>query len=350
MGAEQLSADHISAWSSLQRADSTLANPFFRPEFTQAVQAVRGGVEVVVWEQGGEPVGFLPFQRTGWQIGVAVGSPMNDFHGAIVRRDVEWSPQDVIRAAGLRSWQFDHLLASQTAFAPFQYVLSESPYVELSQGYQHYLGTRSKNFRKYIKRAERKANDLGEIRFEIDSADASAFKKLVEWKIDKCRRTQVPCTFARDWSVKLFEFILEHSTEDFSGMLFGVYVGGQLAAVEFCIRSGHVLHEWLSSYNCELSQCSPGAILENRIGEVANSLGITRIDMGKGDEPYKERYASNCIALAEGAVHLRPLGAALSRVWSVTKDRLRSTPLRGPVRRVRRWTLSTRSWLGLEQV
>jgi hypothetical protein len=71
--------------------------------------------------------------------------------------------------------------------------------------------------------------------------------------------------------------------------------------------------------------------------------------MGKGEEQYKERYASNYVTLAEGAVHSQPLGASLSRAWCVTKDRLRSTPLRGPVRRVRRWTLSTRCWLGLGQ-
>ena len=41
-----------------------LDNPFFRPEFTQAVAAVRDDVEVAVLEIQQQPVGFFPYQPT----------------------------------------------------------------------------------------------------------------------------------------------------------------------------------------------------------------------------------------------------------------------------------------------
>ena len=84
----QLSADHISAWSALQQSDPWLASPFLRPEFTQIMAAIRSDVEVAVWEQGGEPVGFLPFERFKRRVGRPVGSHINEFQVAIARSGV----------------------------------------------------------------------------------------------------------------------------------------------------------------------------------------------------------------------------------------------------------------------
>jgi CelD/BcsL family acetyltransferase involved in cellulose biosynthesis len=344
--AAQLSAEHLAAWSRLQRSDATLASPYFRPEFTQAVAAVRGDVEVAVWEQAGKPVGFLPFQRNGRRVGMPVGSPMNDFQGAIAQSDVAWSPQEVVRSAGLRAWRFDHLLTSQTAFAPFQYVFAESPYLDLSQGFEHYFSSRSYHFRKQFRKLDRTASRYGDVRLETNPADRDALRSLVEWKIDQCRRTHVPCTFAEDWSLKLIEHILAHPTEEFSGLLSSLYVGDRIAAVLFAIRSGNVLHEWISAFNRDLGELRPGLILQKHLAQAACSLGITRIDLGTGDEFYKSRLATGSDQLAEGTVHARSLHAPIHRAWIRTKDRLRSTRLRGPVTRARRWLLSTRVWLG----
>jgi CelD/BcsL family acetyltransferase involved in cellulose biosynthesis len=342
----QLSADDLTAWSRLQQSDPAFFSPFFRPEFTQAVAAVRGDVQVAVWEQAGEPVGFLPFQRNGRRLGLPVGSPSNDFQGAIARADVAWSPQDVVRAAGLRSWQFDHLVASQGGFAPFQYVFGRSPYIDLSQGLEHYLKSRTKTFRKSLKKYERRTTAFGDARLEVDSPDRQALATLVKWKSDKCRRTQVPCSFARGWTVKLLDYILAHPAEHFSGMVLCLYLGDRIAALKFALRSGHVLHEWHSAYNVDMAECSPGMHMENLILQNANSLGITRIDLGKGEETDKIRLATDFVPLAEGAVHARPLQAPVYRSWFRTKDRLRTTALRGPVVRARRWMLQTRIWLG----
>ena len=55
----------------------------FGPEFTQAVAAVRGDVEVGVLEERGEPVGFFPFQRSRRNVARPVGGKMSDFQGLI---------------------------------------------------------------------------------------------------------------------------------------------------------------------------------------------------------------------------------------------------------------------------
>ncbi len=126
----QLSAELGAAWSALQQGQPALSNPFYRPEFAQAVAAERGDVEVAVLEQAGAPLGFLPLERSRRQHGAPVGSHINECQGAIVRSGVEWSPEQVLRAVGLRSWRFDHLGSAQAAFAPFQHVVAASPYFD----------------------------------------------------------------------------------------------------------------------------------------------------------------------------------------------------------------------------
>lgn len=338
--AAQLSAEHISAWSQIQSSDQGLANPFLRPEFTLAVAAERGGVDVAVLEQCGEPVGFLPFERARWKVGRAVGSYINQFQGAVVRPDVTWDPRDAVMAAGLRSWRFDHLTASQTAFDPYRYAAGDSAYLELSQGFEHYQKARGKSAAKaisHIFQKDRKAGrELGEVRLEANSADRAALDRLIRWKIDQCREKQVSCVYAIDWLARLHRRMLDYATPDFQGMLFNLYMGDRPAAGLYCLRSGSMLQGSILGYDRELGGYAPGFVLLMRVAQLANSLGIERISLGKSDASYKSNIASACEQVTEGTVLSRPSLAPFYRSWVRVRDRLRATPLRGPVRRMRR--------------
>ena len=133
-----LTPEHLAAWADIQRADAALDSPYFRPEFTQAVAAVRGDVEVGVLEEGGEPVGFFPFQRGRRNVARPVGGMMSDFHGVVVRQGVAWDPRQLLRGCGLSAWHFDHLIAAQEPFRPHHWSVAPSPYIDLSQGWEGY--------------------------------------------------------------------------------------------------------------------------------------------------------------------------------------------------------------------
>jgi CelD/BcsL family acetyltransferase involved in cellulose biosynthesis len=342
--AGQLSAECIAAWSNLQRSDPTLCNPFFRPEFTLAVAAERGGVDVAVLENDSEPVGFLPIERSRWRVGRAVGYYINQYQGAIVRGGVRWEPREVVRAAGLRSWRFDHLVSTQTAFVANQFAVADSPYLDLSEGFEHYRKSRGKSAAKFIAhiaQKDRKAGrELGDVRMEESQADGFALNRLLAWKIDQCRQRQVQCFLGIDWLVRLHQRLLERPSDDFGGMLFSLYIGGRPAAGFFCLRSGHVLQGSILGYDRELGGYAPGLILLMRLAQIANTLGVTRIDLGKGDAPYKVSFASACDQVTEGTVLSRESLAPFYRGWVRMRDRLRATPLVGPARRMRRWMLS----------
>ncbi len=348
--ATQLTADHIAAWSRIQLGNPGLINPFFRPEFTSAVAAEREGVDVAVWEQGGEPVGFLPFERMKGRTGRAVGYYINQFQGAITRPEARWSPRDVVRAAGLRRLTFDHLAAAQPAFSQYQYVQTPSHYLDLAQGFDHYKSSRGKSaktFVSHVQQKDRKASrDVGEVRVESNTLDRAAFTKLLEWKIDQSKKTHIPCVYDLDWVMRLHERLLDANSEHFSGMLFSLYMGDRHAGGFFCLRSGGVLQGSILGYDRELSPYAPGLVLLMRVAQMCPELGITRIDMGAGDEFYKEKISSGFENVSEGNVCSQSMLAPMYRHMYQVKDRLRGTKLRGPVRAMRAWMLTVRIRMG----
>ena len=61
------------------------------------------------------------------------------------------------------------------------------------------------------------------------------------------------------------------------------------------------------------------------------TVGIRRIDLGKGWEQYKTHFMSGTIELAEGAMHLHPWSGIFQRSWRHTCDWVRQSPLRKPL-------------------
>ena len=90
-----------SIWCRIQSAEPALTSPYFRPEFTAAVAAVRSDVQIGILRQGADLVGFFPFQRSKLQMGRPVGGPLSDYHGLICPRNVQCQPEELLSGYGL---------------------------------------------------------------------------------------------------------------------------------------------------------------------------------------------------------------------------------------------------------
>jgi len=347
--ADQLTPAHIEAWARLQRADPAVDSPYFRPEFTQAVAAVRNDVRVAVLEEDGEAAGFFPFQRGRWGIGRPVGGPLSDFQGIIVRPGLAWSADELVRGCGLRAWDFNHLVAEQKSFHPFHRVQAESPFMDLSAGFEAYQEERQKAgsmlLRQTLRKARKAEREVGPLRFEVHTADAHAFAALIAWKEEQYRRTRAANVFAFGWTRKLLEGILAHANEEFAGLLSALYFGDRLAAVHLWMRSRAVLHSWFPAYEADLRSYSPGLVLLLEMARRAPALGVRRMDLGKGVKDYKSSFMSGAIPLAEGSVALHPLLRLVRHGWQWTRTWVRSSRLRAPARLAARWTRPLRGWL-----
>jgi CelD/BcsL family acetyltransferase involved in cellulose biosynthesis len=111
-----------------------------------------------------------------------------------------------------------------------------------------------------------------------------------------------------------------------------LYAADELVAVHLGMQTPQVLHCWFPTYRRDMGKYSPGLILLVRLAECAAAAGIQRIDLGKGPERYKYRFASGSSMVAQGAVDCRFAIRVARRSWRNMKQVLGSSLLARPAR------------------
>ena len=343
-----LTPEHWSLWLDIQQASDRYESPYFRPEFTQAVAASRSDVEVAVWLENGQPVGFLPFQRGKFNLGRPVGGKLSDYHGPLIRAETTLDPREFLKAARLASWDFDHLVDNATGFGPFIQIHDKSPQIDLSEGFEFYARRRREAGGDTIHRQGQKTRklgrDVGSLHFEFNADDEEAFGLMQQWKSAQYVRTGLADVFAFPWTLELLSRLRGHTDEDFSAPLSVLRAGGKLAAVALSLRSRGVLHSWFTAYNPELASYSPGLSLFIRLAEEAQGLGIRKIDLGRGPERYKWSLATGSVPVCEGTVSGRSLVTLARSSWRRTRDWVSGSPLASGARFLR----PIREWLAYQ--
>lgn len=353
---DQLSLEHREAWEHWQQSCAPYDSPYFRPEFLQAVARVRPQVEVAVLTQAGEPVGFFPFERGIGGTAHPLGNILSDFHDVIACPNTKWSAKELLKASGLRSWKFHHLLANGPALRPFHWRVVDSPYMDLSQGFEAYRRSRreagSQKTKQIAKKKRKLERDCGPVTLDLDCRDEAVFQQMLKWKSEQYRACGLVDLFATPWIVQLLHTIWQERRRAFHGRLFALYVRKELVAVEFAMQSHHVLHSWFPCYNPDYAKYGAGHVLTLEIAQAAAELGVERIDLGKGEEAYKQSLASGCTPIAEGALDLNPVRSFMQKRGHQAFHWLRTTPLRDrlrrPYRAAKRWAYATKSWLSPE--
>ncbi len=346
--ADELSDAEWGAWSRIQRARPELDSPFFAPEFTRLVSGVREDVEVAVIAHGGSPVGFFPFQRGPRGVAQAVCGRLSEFHGVIAEADAPFRPGELLEACGLNSWHFDHLPVSQMQLQSCFWGESDSPYMDLSEGFDAYR-TRMRSAGSSVSQAERKgrklAREVGPLRFEQHTADAAAFESLLQWKTAQHCRTNVLQVLQIEWVRQLLERVRSCEAEGFRGLFSALYAGERLAAVHLGLQSRTAVHIWFPAYNVELEQYSPGLTLLLELARSSADQGVQRVDFGRGGERYKRDFASGSMRIAEGAIDRRWIAGPAHRRWFQTKGWIRRSPWRQHLERPLNASRRLRQWI-----
>jgi CelD/BcsL family acetyltransferase involved in cellulose biosynthesis len=322
--AGELNTEHLRLWAVLQDNEPALHSPYFCSQFTQAVAAVRDDVFVAVMEDAGRIVGFFPFQKGRLRMGRPVGGALSDFQSVIAPEDFKFDAEALVRKSGLCLWDFDHLIASQNTFVPHHRATTSSPYIDLSKGYEEYARQRREEGSEQIKKAgnlRRKVErEIGPLEFSVHKADDSALRQLLAWKSQQYLTSGATDVFSYDWTVALIRRLMETQTPDFAGMLSLLSINGRVIAAHFGMRSKTTWHYWFPSYDEEFSKFSPGLLLLLKMAEAAPAMGITRIDLGKGESQYKQRLASGQTSIAEGSVVVRPWVSMWRKVRRSTEN------------------------------
>jgi CelD/BcsL family acetyltransferase involved in cellulose biosynthesis len=312
--AEDLDAGLVAAWRSIQEREPRFESPYFCPEFTRAVGAVRDDVRVVVIENDGRPAGFFPHQRAAWGRGSPVGGALSDYHGVIAAPAAEWSVVELMRAARLSVWSFDHLVDTTGRFAPYVTAsAAASPQIDLA-GFEPPPD--------FARKARKLAREVGELAFSLHDPGSGALGRLFEWKSEQYRRTGLADAFGVRWTRALLRRLMITETPSFAGACSVLRAGDEIVAVHAGMRSRGVLHWWFPTYHARYAAYSPGILLLLHIAAAAAAaLGIDKIDLGKGDARYKRSLMTGATPLREGSVELPSLAAAARRLRRLAESR-----------------------------
>jgi len=302
----ELGAAEWFRWAELQDSNPTLSSPFFRPEFTIAMAQTQPSVHVGVIESQGSIAGFFPFETHGDGVGIPVGGRLSDYQGVVAGDALVFDPRELVGGSSLQNWRFDHVPATQRLFAPFARSAGESPQMDLSNGFAAFAVERpqagSRPFRRLADLRRQLARHLGPLRFEFSSRRRSDLDALLRLKSDQYSRTKSVPVFELPGVVESVDLLWSMNSEAFSTALSTLHAGETLVAVHLGLRSRDVLHWWFPAYDPQFARYSPGLLLLLSLAEEAGGLGIRVIDLGKGPERYKRRFANRSVELLEGRV------------------------------------------------
>jgi CelD/BcsL family acetyltransferase involved in cellulose biosynthesis len=308
-------------WRRLQRLDPVLESPYLCPEFVTIAAQVRPGVIVVIAEDAGRPVAFLPMQLRG-DVGGPVCCPLSDCQAVIAADAWMGDVRDLLHAARVSAYDFNHQ-RMQRPLECYHRAVFPSPVIDLSEGFDVYVktmrergavaGATSSSGRPHqtIKKAQRISRNIGPVRFTMHDTDRTALHAMIHWKRQQYYESgevlRLLDIFKYNWTIELLERIHATQSADFSGVLSTLHIGDQLVAAHMGMRSHNVLHWWFPAYDKNHAKSSPGLILLLELTRTAASMGIREIELGPGDEGYKELVANSQIMIASGFVGLAPV-------------------------------------------
>jgi CelD/BcsL family acetyltransferase involved in cellulose biosynthesis len=341
--AQDLTPDDYSYWRTIQRANPNLGSPYFCPEFTALTANVRDDIYAGVMEESGRIVGFFPFQRRSRHHARPVGGGLSDYQGIIMPPTQPLSPEPLLEACGLTSWEFDHWITKQNFLSQYYKVVSASPVIDVLGGFEPYYATqlqRSQHLKNLERKRRKLIREVGPLRYAAHAPDRQILQQLLDWKSQQFIRTGLIDIFSVAWIRELIEQIHATQTDPFSGALSVLYAGEDLIAAHMGMISHAVWHYWFPSYDQRFKRYSPGLLLLMEMIKDAAARGIPVLDLGKGTEPYKTDVSNRSIAIAEGCVVL-PVQQRIQNMTQQLSDTaaklVRRTPLIAPVRASRRW-------------
>ena len=312
----EIGRNEIAAWHSMQCKTGNLANPFLSPEYAAAIGRFREDARVAVLTDGPEIVGFFPFERRRFGVGVPIGAGLNNCQALIHAPGVDWDPREILRACKIAVWQFDNLVEGQAPFEPYATAAVSSAAIDLTSGfaaYQKRLQARSAKFCRNIRRIARNLEqEVGALRFVVDSREMAHLGTLMRWKSEQCGRNGWVDLFDRPWIVDLVDYLFGTRGDSFTGLLSVLYAGQAPVAAQFGLLSGSVFCGWFTAYDNKFGRYSPGLIQFIRLAEELPALGVRTIDLG-GTGGFKDDLKSHDTFFAKGMVTRGPLLAAAHR-------------------------------------
>lgn len=300
LSAQELGSIRLQAWDQLLAHSPFCKNPNLSPWFAMALAPYRPTQVGMVWDHD-RLMAVLPFHVVGDGECEALALGVSDHHGPLFHRDWQLPYLEIYRLLGIRKYRFDHLLAHPELKGV---VLQPNHLINLAKGesgYRWELRNRgSKLWWKMQYNLRKLGREVGSVTFVPQLQSHELLDLLISWKRRQYCRTQVSDDFDLPWNRPFLHKLLEMRKQTCKGLLSGLFVDGKPLALHMGSCSPQVLQTCYTAYDPEYAAYSPGSLLS--FGKVGYCLseGIPLVDLGKGDEAYKQRWANDRLLVAEG--------------------------------------------------
>jgi hypothetical protein len=98
----ELGVGEIASWHRMRRATPSLAHRFLSPEFAMAVGRFRPSSRAAILMDGQHTIGFFPFERRRFGLGVPISGWLSACQGVIHEPGAQWEAGELLSGAGCR--------------------------------------------------------------------------------------------------------------------------------------------------------------------------------------------------------------------------------------------------------
>ena len=328
----ELGPAELELWQSIQDSSDIYQSPFFSHHFSRSIAEHRDDVWITILEVDGKTVGFFPYHRLRGGVGKPVGGPISDYQGPIVWPSVPIGGDAVLRAAGLKAYDFNHAPARLAALSGGAYARSVSPHMDVSDGYDAYAANQSSKWKRAIKDMQRRMrkteSEIGPLRFTYHDASDEVYAAHIQLKNALFAKLGVRSILDTPWVDRTLNKIRETQMPDFAGVMTTLHAGDQLIGAHFGMRSKTVWHWWFPSYDLDYANRAPGIVIMDQAARHAQNEGLKLIDFGRGESAYKKTYANGGTELCEGSIErVASLAGALRKGQKAVISTARPIPL-----------------------
>ncbi len=333
INAQELCGNIAERWIHLRGQNPHLSSPYFDIEFTKAVDRVRNDVEIaVIKNDSGVIIAFLPYQRVGSHHAEPVGGRLNDVHGIIGNLSDQMDCMtQVMHKSKLKSFGFHAAKNTDPNMEKFQFKELDSHHIDLTKGweaYRKFVRKHSSTVRRQGQKTRALEREIGPIRFEYDCQDLMILERLIEMKRAKYQRSKTFDILSVNWAAELLREISTVDRPGFKGLLSALWAGDELIACHFGMLTDDILHYWFPIFDPAFSKYSPGTELLLRVSEKAAETGISKVDLGYGDDEYKFKFCNGTEKVTCGRLTSSRLRFRMAKHRYQIRQRLKGIPMK----------------------
>jgi CelD/BcsL family acetyltransferase involved in cellulose biosynthesis len=298
----ELGPAEAARWRAYQIGRPSLQSPYFTPEWTQIIGAMRDDARVCVIDGG---AGFFPAQRLSRFAAMGLGAPIADYQGVIGQANLAIEPAALCRALKVGRIDLTHvpndqsILDGAAAGAEGSWIAETSGCRDL---YEAALKLKRAEFVRQTDKKKRKfEREHGALEFRASSTDRTNLEALLSWKNDQLMRSGQPAIWATPWVHGVVAACFDARDSQFGGVMFSLSIDQRMIAAALCLRSARVLHFWLLAHDAQFDAYSPGVHLARWATGWAGDHGLAEVDFGPGDYQFKRQLSTTQRMLAWGS-------------------------------------------------